>query len=97
MNKLELLIRRHGLTGSTVVKFQCDGCMGSDHKLKWIGVVTGFFVQQPPAQPLTMARVLIIKRDDHRDNRDHDLGVETLCIEDSALQCLSRGLYFYYK
>ena len=81
---------------ATVICFQC---IGTDHKLRWIGQVTEFFneVVSGRGGHMTIARIKVLKRDDHRDARDQNLGEETVVVADSSLQCVGRRLYFLYR
>ena len=80
--------------GDTVIAYRCDGCMAHDHKYLWIGTVTGFR-ENRLTSPSAVVKVL--KRDDCRDSRDHDLGEEYPVAADSSLQEISPGLWFYYR
>lgn len=82
-----------------VIKFECRGCMASDHRWEWIGEL----VEQQPNHRFsnfvgTNGVVRVLKhRDVNGDIRDHDLGTQHVVMEDGSLQLIRPGLYFYYK
>lgn len=77
-----------------VVYVQCDGCMASDHSIKWIGIVESV----KPVGRYNEATVRLVKNnDDCRDSRDHDLGTRTITIEDGSFQKMSKNLWFIFK
>ncbi len=86
---------------ATVVKFNCEGCMASDHQFQWIGRIYDFErnVQiYGSRQLLTYGLVQIDKHNDrHGDIRDGFCGHERVILEDSSLQMIRSGLYFLYK
>jgi hypothetical protein len=86
--------KRAKLRNAIVIAYQCDGCMAHDHKFKWVGRVEGFEMTRLAGEA---ARVRIIKRDDCRDVRDHDLGTQLVIVADGSLQQIGPGLFFYFK
>ncbi len=92
---------RKELLHATVIKFECNGCMASDHRFEWVGVVYDFEHGMLSGEPLgrwTAALIQVAKSEHrHGDIRDGFVGHERVIIEDSSLQFISPGLYFYYK
>lgn len=102
MNWLQERQFRKRLIGSTVVNFDCRGCMASDHRLKYIGTVTG--IEADPFNALSWsshvwwARVKIVKYgSDGFDLRDRDLGETFELAEPSHLQEIGPRLFFAYS
>lgn len=92
---------RKELQGATVVCFQVDGCMASDHKFQWVGTIYDFeqgILSNEPLSKWTWLLVKVAKSEARAgDIRDGFVGHERVTVEDSRLQYISPGLYFYYK
>jgi hypothetical protein len=93
MNSLALLNKARQLRRATVVAFDCDGCMAHDHKLKWIGHV----VSVGPGLEGVHVRVIKEPARGPMDARDTDLGTKRLAVEDTSLQWVAPGLFFWYR
>jgi len=78
-----------------VIKFQCDGCMATDHKFQWVGISTGKRVKTRFAGD--GYEITIIKRNEATDFRDHSQGTEIVIIDDGSLQQVAPGLFLYFK
>lgn len=79
--------------GDIVIRFDCNGCMASDHQFRWIGKVVTF---EPSRYSGQMAVVQIFKRDTWGDIRDRDEGVERVAIEDKSLQIV-KNIWILFK
>lgn len=80
--------QKRKLIGSTVMAFECRGCMAEDHVFLWAGVVEGF--QDQVRDPKAVIDVL---KEGRRDRRDGNLGRQVVAIHDPALQELSPGIF----
>lgn len=83
-------------TGDIVIKFQCDGCMASDHQFQWVGEIIRFADGNGTMAGYHFATVKIIKRG-NQDIRDQDLGTERVVLDEGSFQRLSANLFGYYK
>jgi hypothetical protein len=85
------MLKRSKLMGATIIRFDCRGCMASDHRFEWIGYVEGF---EKSKHAGTVARVKIVKRDGMpTDYRDEDLGYRLEAIHNGGLQELAPKLW----
>jgi hypothetical protein len=75
------------LVVNAIVAFiQCDGCMATDHTVKFIGEVIRF--ERCENRYIAILKIL---KQGSRDHRDHDLG--ECRVDTSELQKLSTNFY----
>lgn len=89
---LENFRLKRSLKGSLVMCFDCRGCMASDHRMTWIGEVTGFEMTRFAGEA---AQVTVIKRDGPGDIRDGSQGHEVVVL--GEVQQIAPGLYGVYR
>ncbi|WP_127850464.1 hypothetical protein [Mesorhizobium sp. M00.F.Ca.ET.217.01.1.1] len=89
----ETIRKKRELKDSLIMLFRCDGCMAEDHKLQWIGTVTGFEMTRYAGWA---AQVQIIKRDHAGDWRDRDQGHELVTLGENP-QKLAPSLFAVYR
>ena len=87
--------RKRALVGATVLSFECNGCMATDHDFQWVGVVEGFEMTRYAGEA---ARVWIIKKGNGPgDVRDGDLGTTLEPVSNGSLQELAPNLWAVYR
>lgn len=87
--------------GDVVLYYQCDGCMGSDHNLKWTGIVvtlekTNIYDGNSGGRPCTKVTCEVMKKG-NQDWRDVPLGYESFIREDLSFQRLGPKLIVGFK
>jgi len=90
--------------GDVVIYVSCDGCMASEHNIKWIGEVCEVSAPEPvygSPRHVTKALCMVLKRG-HRDHRDasmqdKDFRMETFVREDTCAQRLGTNLIVIFK
>ena len=84
--------------GDSIICFQANGCMASDHKFLWAGTIENFF-RRPIAGlvgPQPFARVRVHKKG-NLDSRDFGQTFEIVAVNDPSLQRLSQTLLLYVR
>jgi hypothetical protein len=82
------------MQGATVISFDAEGCMASDHVFKWVGTIESF----ESAERYTYAIVKVAKRAGvAHDVRDKGLGHAKVLVEAGDFQYIGPGLYFVFR
>jgi hypothetical protein len=87
--------------GDVVLYIQCDGCMASEHNLKWVGIVvkmqdTRVYNGNRNGEPCTLVTCEVVKNG-NQDWRDAPLGYRTFIREDKSFQRLGPNLIVGFK
>lgn len=94
---------RKPMRGDTVVAFQEDGCMGTEHNFQFVGVVKRVGKPEKVQLPswartsnYTSVFVQILKRG-NLDCRDQDFGQKEILWNSGDLQEIHSGIYLWLR